>query len=126
MTRLRGAPSAARFGGPILAKLHQLPPSTPNAVLVAIDGAGADALDVAATARALRARADAKDEAFFARRGFAGTRDFYERFLRLGAVLVWCDEAAGEARAAMWSNRSARIPLPERAARSCLLALRAV
>ena len=131
MARLRrppgepGAPSAAPYGGPLLAKLRQLPPSVPNAVLVAMEGESAGAFDVAAATRALRARADGKDEAFFTSRGFDGTRGFYERFLRLGAVVVWCEAAAGDARTAVWTNRSARIPLPERAARAIVLCLRA-
>lgn len=125
VTRVRRAPDAASYGGPLLAKLRQLPPSVPNAVLVAIDGQSAEALDFAARTRTLRARADGKDETFFASRGFQGTRGFYERYLRLGAVLVWCEGAAGDARASLWTNRSARIALPERAARACLVCLRA-
>ena len=124
VTRIRRAPDETGTGGQLLAKLRQLPPSVPNAVLVAIEGDSAEAFDVAAVTRSLRARADRKDEAFFERRGFDGTRGFYERFLRLGAVIAWCEGAAGEARAALWSNRSARIALPDRAARSCLLCLR--
>jgi hypothetical protein len=124
VTRLRRAPETAGYG-PLLAKLRQLRPSVPNALLVAIEGDSAEALDVAAATRLLRARADAKDETFFSSRGFEGTRGFYERYLRLGAVLVWCEGAAGDARAALWSNRSARIALPERAARACLVCLRA-
>jgi hypothetical protein len=125
VTRLRRAPDATGPGGQLLAKLRQLPPSAPNAVLVAIEGDSAEAFDVAAATQTLRARADTKDEAFFASRGFEGTRGFYERYLRLGAVLVWCEGGSGDARAALWSNRSARIALPERAARACLLCLRA-
>jgi hypothetical protein len=126
VTRPRRAPAAAGFGGPLLPKLRQLPTSAPNALLVAVEGeGGAEAFDVTAATRALRARADAKDEAFFTTRGFDGTRAFYERYLRLGAVLVWCEDAVGEARAALWTNRSARIAVPERSARACLLALRA-
>lgn len=126
VTRLRRAPSttALAYGGPLLAKLRQLPPSVPNVVLVAIEGNTASAFDVGAATGALRARADGKDETFFKRRGFEGTREFYERYLRLGAVIVWCEEAAGDARAALWTNRSARIALPERAARACLRSLR--
>ncbi len=124
VTRLRRAPDAANFTGSLLTKLRQLPPSTPNALLVAIDGDTAEALDVAGATRALRSRADAKDEAFFTSRGFDGTRGFYERFLRLGAVFVWCETAAGDARAASWINRSARIALPEASARACLSSLR--
>jgi hypothetical protein len=125
VTRLRRAPDATGHGGQLLAKLRQLPPSVPNALLVAIDGDTAEAFDVAAATRTLRARADGKDETFFASRGFDGTRGFYERYLRLGAVLVWCEGAAGDARATLWINRSARIALPERAARACVLCLRA-
>ncbi len=94
-------------------------------MIVAIDGDGADAFDVAAATRALRSRADAKDDAFFASRGLDGARGFKQRYLRLGAVLVWCEGAAGDARATLWTNGSARIPLPERAIRACALRLRA-
>jgi hypothetical protein len=125
VTRPRRAPDAAGYGGPLMAKVRQLPPSMPNAVLIGIETGGAEALDVAAATRSLRDRADAKDETFFVTRGFKGTREFYERYLRLGGVLVWCEGAAGDARATVWTNRSARIALPERPARACLLALRA-
>lgn len=124
VTRLRGSPEAATYGGPLLAKLRQLPPSVPNTVLIAIEGRGAAALDVAAATRALRTRADAKDDGFFAGRGFGGSRGFYQCYLRLGAVLVACEDAAGEAGASLWTNASARIAAPERALRACLACLR--
>jgi hypothetical protein len=122
---MRGVPRPASYGATLLTKLRQLPPSVPNVVLVAIEGDAADALDVVAATRALRARADTKDEPFFAARGFDGTRGFYERYLRLGAVLVWCESATGDARASLWINRSARIAVPERAAKACTDCLRA-
>ena len=127
VTRLRRVPrgTATTYGAPLLAKLRQLPPSVANAVLVAVEGDTAEVLDVAAATHALRSRADAKDEAFFTRRGFDGTHGFYERYLRLSAVFVWCEGAAGDARASVWTNRSARIALPERASRACLRCLRA-
>jgi hypothetical protein len=124
VTRQRRSPEAGH-GGPLLAKLRQLPPSAPNAVLVAIEGDRADAFDVPAAVHALRARADARDEAFFTNRGLRGTRGFYERFLRLGSVLVWCEGAVGDARASAWTNPSARIHVPERPLRACLACLRA-
>ena len=125
VTRPRRAPNAAGPGGPLLAKIRQLPPSVPNAVLLAVESGDADAVDVATAARSLRDRADARDEAFFATRGFKGTREFYERYLRLGGVLVWSDGAIGDARAVTWDNRSARIALPARAVRACVMCLRA-
>ena len=69
VTRLRRLPSVASEGSSLLAKLRQLPPSASNAVLLAIDGDTAAALDIDAIVRTLRSRADAKDEAFFAKRG---------------------------------------------------------
>ena len=125
VTRLRRLPDAQAQGGQLLAKLHQLPPSVPNAVLIAVPGDAAPALDVAGLTRTLRSRADRKDEAFFVDRGFDGTRGFYERYLRLGSVLVWCEAATGDGRATLWTNRSARIALPVRAARACLSCLEA-
>jgi hypothetical protein len=125
VTRLHRASKLATYGGPLLAKLRQLPPSVPNVVLMAIEGDRAEAIDVAAAARALRARADAKDDAFFASRGFASARAFYQRYLRLGAVLVFSERAIGDGRAATWTNRSARIAVPERALRACAACLRA-
>ena len=125
VTRPRRAADAAGLGGPLLAKIRQLPPSVPNAVLLAVESVEAEALDVAAAVRPLRDRADAKDETFFATRGFKGAREFHERYLRLGGVMVWSERATGDARAATWSNPSARLALPERAVRACVLSLRA-
>ncbi len=124
VTRVRRVLEAASVAGPVLAKLRQLPPSVPNIVVVALAGEHASALDIPSAVRRLRARADAKDEMFFTSRGFAGTRGFYERFLRLGAVIAWCPDAGADERAAAWTNPSARIPVPARALRACLDCLR--
>jgi hypothetical protein len=125
VTRLRRPPDAAAVAGVVLGKLRQLPPSSPNLLLVAVEGEAADAADVGAAIRALRARADRKDEAYFAFRGIDGTRTFYERLLRLGGVIVWCEAAVGDRRAAWWRNGSARIAMPEAATRAVLSRLRA-
>jgi hypothetical protein len=124
VTRPHRLPDASGLGAALLAKLRQLPPSAPNAILFAIDGDTAEALDVDAATRTLRSRADAKDEAFFTTRGFDGTRGFYERYLRLGDVFVSAERARGDARATLWFNRSARITMPDQAARACLRCLR--
>ncbi len=125
VTRPHRLPDASGVGTSLLAKLRQLPPSAPNAVLFAIDGGSAAALDIDAATRSLRARADAKDEAFFSSRGLDGTRGFYERYLRLSAVFVSAEGADGDARATIWVNRSARITMPDAAARASLRCLRA-
>ena len=124
VTRLRGEPASAGFGG-LLAKLRQLPPSVPNGVVLAIDGTDAAAYDVGAAVRALLARAEVKDDALFTTRGFAGARGFHDRFARMGVAFVWADGASEEARATMWTNPSARIGFPARAARAVQAGLRA-
>lgn len=124
VTRLRRQPSPTGLATTILAKLRQLPPSVPNALIMAIDAEAADGVELGTAARSLRARADAKDDAFFDRAGFEGSRGFYDRYLRLGAVFAWCERAAGDGRAALWTNASARIALSERAALACLACLR--
>jgi hypothetical protein len=125
VTRLRRTPDRADYSEPVLAKLRQLPPAVPNMLVIALEGDAAGVLDAGAAVRALRARADAKDEAFFTGHGFAGTRGFYDRLLRLGAVIAWAERASGDARATLWTNGSARIALPDRSAPACLAAFRA-
>lgn len=120
VTRIRRAPGGVHHGAPLLAKLRQLRPGMANALVVAINAASADELDASAAVAALRRRADVKEEEFFTRRHLAGSRDFYARFLRLGGVVVWCESAPREHRARLWTNASARIPLPERASRACV------
>jgi hypothetical protein len=124
VTRPHRLPDAAGLAASLLAKLRQMPPSVPNAILFAIPGEDATALDIDGATRLLRARADTKDEAFFTTRGFPGSRAFYERYLRLGAVFASSEDASGEDRATVWFNRSARIAMPDPAARACLLCLR--
>jgi hypothetical protein len=123
VTRLRRAPDEVTDGGPLLGKLRQLPPSAPNLLVIAVEGTSGAALEIEAAVRILRRRADAKEEDFFARRGFESARDFYARFLRLSAVIVWCEGAAGAAQATLWTNPSARIAVPARAIRACVASL---
>jgi hypothetical protein len=123
VTRLRGAVTASAIGGQVLAKLRQLQPSVPSAVLVAAD-VSPDALDLDSVIAELRAWAVA-GEGRLTRRGFRNARDFRQRLARLGAVLVWCEEGDEEARATLWLNREARIAFPEPAARAVLGCLRA-
>jgi hypothetical protein len=125
VTRRRRGPGPGGTAATILAKLRQLPPSVPNALLVAIEGDRAAALDVDAAVLELLERAKVNEEAFFSRGHLAGTREFNLRHKRLGAVVVWCEDAAGDARATFWLNPSARIAVPERGLRACVDCLRA-
>ena len=105
--------------------MRQLPPSVANLLVIAIDGDRTDTLDAGSAVRALRARADARDDAFFAARGLSGARAFHERVQRLGAIITWAEGATGDARGALWANANARIPLPERSAAASLACFRA-
>ncbi len=122
VTRPHRAASGAALGRVLLAKLRQLPPGSPNALLVAISDPD---VDIADAVRALRSRVDARDETVLSRGGFADPGGFYQRFLRLGAVVAWCEAADGDARAAAWVNPSARIAVPGPALRAAVAALRA-
>lgn len=100
-----------------------MPSGMPNALVIGIDAASAERLDIDGAVVGFRRRADAKEEEFFQRRGFDGTREFYARFLRLGGVVTWCEDAADGERARLWVNPSARITLPDRTIRACLACL---
>jgi hypothetical protein len=125
VTRLRREPDPAAVAGVVLGKLRQLPPSVPNLLVIAAEEPAPATPDVGAAIRSLRAHADARDEAFFAFRGVDGTRAFWERFLRLGGVIVWSETAGGDARATSWTNGSARIAVPDTTERAILARLRA-
>ena len=125
VTRPRRGLDATTVGRIVLAKLRQLPASSPNALILALDAPPGGSPLVATAVRELRSLADARDAGFLERAGIASARDFYQRYLRLGAVLMWCPRASGDGAASAWINRSARIAVPERALRACLAALRA-
>lgn len=124
VTRLRGDPRAADLGGRLLAKLRQLPPGAPNLLVIAVGGDSAEVLDVGGMTRGLRDRADRDEDGVLTAAGVQSRRAFYDRFLRLGAVLTWCESAGGDHRAVLWTNRSARIAVPARPAAACLALLR--
>jgi hypothetical protein len=126
VTRLGRDPGAEHVAAVLLAKLRQLPPAAANLVVIAVSGLPVQEVDVAAAARLLRDRADRKEEAGFIRSGYDGSRGFYSRYLRLGAVAVLAEVAEPPPAAAWWTNRSARIPVPEATARACRRSLRAV
>ena len=123
VTRMRRPPDTAGVVGVVLGKLRQLPPSAANLLLVAAEDGSAGAVDVGAAVRAVRTRADAKDEAYFAYRGIPGTSVFYDRFLRLAGILLWSEPSAGGPRATAWTNGSARIAVPDAAIRALLACL---
>jgi hypothetical protein len=103
-------PGTARLANVLASKLRQLPGEIPNALVISSRGLelGEDAL--AAAARLLKSHADARDDAFFARRGFKSARDFYAQYLRLGGAFL-LDETDARVSATFVANREARHPL---------------
>lgn len=124
VTRRRPGSRATADGGALLAKLRQLPPSVANVVLVAAEPDRDEALDIPAAIRTLLEQAEAKNDAYFTERGLDGTRGFHQRFLRLGAVIAWYEARAGADAALLRRNPSARIVVPEPAARAAIACLR--
>ncbi len=123
VTRLHGTPTYRALAATVLGKLRQLPPSAPNILVIATEEATSG--DIGEAMTALRTLVDANDDAFLASRGLPGKRAFHDRLRRLGAVIVWCETAAGDAKAVAWRNGTARIGPPESVVRACLATLRA-
>jgi hypothetical protein len=121
VTRLRGEPSGEAIAAAVLGKLRQLPPSVAN-VLVLSTGEPVTAYLVAGAAASLRSAADAREAWLLSRAGVETSRAFYDRFLRLGAVLALAADAA-EPSVASWANPSARIAIPAPALRAVAAAL---
>jgi hypothetical protein len=108
----------------ILAKLRQLPPSRANVLVVALDAAAEGPLDPAPVVRKLRARAERRDDAWFAARGLADAATFHQGVLRLSAILTWSEPPDGRSDASTWTNAGARIELDAAALRAIETALR--
>jgi hypothetical protein len=108
VTRMRAAADAGRLGNVVAAKLRQLPPNLPNAVVIAGRELAIAESDLANAARWLTTHNGSNDDAFFERCGLGSARDFHARFLGLSGVLV-LDEARPSV---FWANPEATRPLP--------------
>lgn len=106
VTRWRGDPTALERQ--LLAKLRQLPPSVPNALLIATESV-ADLPDL--------------DRVLGHRGRLPEDRLARQRLSRLGGVYAWSEAGADDPRATLWLHGSARLALPQPAARAVLLAL---
>jgi hypothetical protein len=95
-------------------KLRQLRPGIANVVLVAVDTGSGPLPDPAGLSDAVRTSTERSDQ-----------RDARLHLRRLSGIVVWAEGRSGPEWAALWTNPSARIPLPQAAARAVLSALRA-
>jgi len=121
--RLRGRASTdtpadpARITRAVVDKLGQLPPSMINALVFGSDDPASATDALAPALLGLQDRAAQKDETFFQKRGFAGSRDFLRHYQRLSGVL-WLAGKPGESRGSLGRNPQARPPLPADLARA--------
>lgn len=95
VTRLRGGSGEQAGGGAseqsklinsLCAKSKQLQPGIMNVLVMVSDFAEIGEEEIVAALRALQERVEAKDDDFFVRRGYAGSRDFLRMFGRLSAI----------------------------------------
>ena len=108
VTRLRGAPEPGKLANTLCAKLEQLPPSMINILVLAADDAPYSGDDLARGLRLPQERAERKDDEFFIRRGFLGSRDFLKHYSRLSAIRL----VAPDAPPVLRLQPQARHPLP--------------
>lgn len=111
---LNGTPiSAGKVTDVFCEKLHQMPSSAVNVLLLGLDTTPALDVDCASIVKRLVLRAEAKQESFFTERGYRDAREFLRALQRLGGVLIranWNDSAMSTA--SLWLNPLARHPLP--------------
>jgi hypothetical protein len=103
----------SRIAGTICQKIGQLPAGMINVLAIASDTELYHSADVGAALAGLRARAERKDDDFFARRGFPSAGDFLKQYQRLSAVLFRSHPAQGDQARALWPNPIARHHLPD-------------
>ncbi len=99
-----------KLAGVLSQKLGQLAPGMLNMLALHYDAALPAGFDAAGMLAALRLRAERGDDELFARRGFAGARDFLRHWARLHAVLFLLPQPHAPA---LWLNSQARPRIPD-------------
>lgn len=121
VTRLRAGqtgaiPEPGKLANTLCVKLAQLPPSIINILVLAADDAPdpsassgqAPASGLRSAVTLLQQRVESKDDEFFTRRGFLGTRDFLKHYSRLSAIRLTTPDAPP----VLQLQPQARHPLP--------------
>jgi hypothetical protein len=104
---------AGRIATIISAKVGQMPPSIINVLVLSTTDPNYTPDDLESALKLLNDRVQQKDEEYFKRRGFLGSRDFSRQFARLSAILyLGPPTETSPAPIPFWSNRHARHPVP--------------
>jgi hypothetical protein len=107
-------PEYSRIASTACQKIGQLPAGMINLLALTSDGEPYQDADVVAAMSGLRARAERKDDPFFARRGFSSAGDFLKQYQRLSAVLFHPHLTQNNRPAvSLWLNPLARRRLPD-------------
>lgn len=125
VTRLRAATSIEaatssttptideRLVDTICGKLGQLLAAQSNVLLIGMEAEVLSALDLEATMRHIRQRAERNDPTFFQRTHFRARADFFRHYPRLSEILVRAThDITGAPR--VWVNPQAKQPLPSK------------
>ncbi len=109
-------PIDARLAVLVCGKLGQLVPNLPNIVVVGLPAELYSALDVAATMRALLARAERRELTPRERHYVRQPSDFFKPYRHLSGLLVcpWPAPPGAAPRATFWTNPQATKALPAR------------
>ena len=107
--RTTGADPEAKCAEVICDAVQQLVPNAVNALAIGFPPEPATTPDLAGALRALRRRAERKDEVYFQRRGFIDARHFRRSLERLGAIVTIVDSRGAQLLA---TNPLARPPMP--------------
>ena len=90
-------------------KLGQMPPSVINVLTLVADGQTYGPNDLGMTMGILKDRVAQRDEDFFVRRGFLGSRDYQRQLQRLSAILVRSRASGGyDNPSLLWTNPEAK------------------
>ncbi|HMA36144.1 MAG TPA: hypothetical protein VKY74_16930 [Chloroflexia bacterium] len=106
-------PGDVKLLNTLCAKIGQMPPSVPNLLVLAAEGAPYPAAEITRTMQYLKAQAAQQDDSFFLRRGGDGARAFLHHYPYLSAILIAPPDAErAPAPALLWANPEARHALP--------------
>lgn len=126
-TRMRasvrvGQAATDKLADILCAKLAQTIAQAPNLLVVRVPPATYLDIDGALAIKTLVQRAEHKDAAYFAQRGYTDAVVFLKSLRRLSGLLVATGAAASSTQAALWLNPLAQRPLPEQARKRVLQA----
>jgi hypothetical protein len=131
VTRLRSTPDPPelmKLASVVAAKVRQLGSDASNAVVLVGHHLGLTTDDLQEVLRLLKSRAESKDDAFFASRGWRDAHAFHSASLQLSGLIVLdaAADSAQEGRVVCGPNSEARRPISDEARARLMSALAAI